>query len=37
MILLMPVVMGTIGFLAMKAFLLDLVDEVYDFGDYLVV
>jgi hypothetical protein len=28
---------GDYCFLAMKAFLLDLVDEVYDFGDYLVV
>ena|SRR5262245_8970575 len=37
LILLMPVVIGSIGFLVMKAFVWDLVDEVYDVGDYLVV
>lgn len=32
-----PVVMGVIGYFIMKKMIFDLVDEVYDFGEYLVV
>lgn len=36
-VLLVPVVLTVVGFVMMKAFLWDLVDEVYDGGDHLLV
>lgn len=36
-LLAMPVLMAIIGFVVMKKFVWDLVDEVYDGGDYLLV
>jgi hypothetical protein len=35
--LFMPMVMAIIGYTVMRQFIWDLVDEVYDHGDYLVI
>lgn len=35
--LIFPVLMGAFGYFILKKLVFDLVDEVYDFGDFLVV